>query len=289
VGPCTNGGFRDSGGFLNAAGGTSFGAPTFAGIVAILNQKTGSRQGNVNPTLYALAASTPSAFHDITSGTNIVPCGSGTPDCPTSGTAQYGFTAGPGYDQVTGLGSIDAANLVNNWSSGNPTTADFELFGNLVTVAAPGGSGSSTITVDARNGYSGTVNFTCTAPTSALIGCSVSGSPVTLNGTTTHGTVMVSITTTHAALTPGEAPLWFASSGTLLAGVFIFTVPARRRRWSVALTLFILALAAAVVGCGGSSSSSKASSSTPVGNYTVSVTGSDGTISHTTNVAVAVQ
>ena len=289
VGPCVNG-FRDSSNNLNAAGGTSFGAPTFAGIVAILNQKTHSSQGNVNPTLYALAASAPSAFHDITSGNNIVPCGTGTPNCPTSGPAQYGFTAGTGYDQVTGLGSIDAANLVNNWSSRNPTAVDFELFGNPVTVAAPGGSGTSTITADARNGYSGTVNFTCTAPTSAFIGCSVSGSPVSLNSTTTHATVTVSITTTHASLTPASAPLWFSGSGALLAGVFIFTVPARRRRWSIALTLLVLAMVAAAVGCGGSSSStSKASSSTPVGNYTVSVTGSDGTISRTTNIAVAVQ
>lgn len=288
VGPCVNG-FRDSSNNLNAAGGTSFGAPTFAGIVAILNQKTHSSQGNVNPTLYALAASAPSAFHDITSGSNIVPCGSGTPNCPTSGPAQYGFTAGTGYDQVTGLGSIDAANLVNNWSSGNPTTADFELFGNLVTVATPGGSGSSTITVDARNGYSGTINFTCAAPTSANIGCSVSGSPVTLASTTTHATVTVSITTMHAGLAPSGAPLWFASSGALVAGVFLFTVPAHRRRWGVALFLFVLALVSAGVGCGGSSSSSKSNSGTPVGNYTVSVTGSDGTTSHTTSVAVAVQ
>jgi subtilase family serine protease len=289
-GSCVNG-FRDNTantGF-NVAGGTSFGAPTFAGIVAILNQKTHSSQGNVNPTLYALAASTPSAFHDITSGNNIVPCGAGTPNCPTTGTAQYGYTAGTGYDLVTGLGSIDANVLVNNWTSGNPTAADFELFGNVVSIATPGGSGTSTVTANARNGYSGTLNFTCTAPTSALIGCSISGSPVTLGGATPSATVTVTVTTTHAALDHSNAPLWFASSGASLAGVFVFGIPARRRRWPVALTLLTLALLAAAVGCGGSSSSSPKSSGTPVGSYTVSVTASDGTTSHATNVAVAVK
>ena len=69
-------GFRASDGSqLAVVGGTSVGAPAFAGIVALLNQKTGSNGlGNINPTLYSLAASAPNAFHDITTGDNIVPC-----------------------------------------------------------------------------------------------------------------------------------------------------------------------------------------------------------------------
>jgi subtilase family serine protease len=290
VPPCSSG-FRDSSGNLNVAGGTSFGAPTFAGIVAILNQKTGSRQGNVNPTLYALAASTPSAFHDITSGNNIVPCGAGTKDCPTTGTAQYGFTAGPGYDQVTGLGSIDAAVLANNWTTGNPAAADFSLFGNVVTIATPGGTGTSAITVDGRNGYSGSVTFTCTAPASAFISCSISGSPVALSSSATSGTVTLTINTAHAALEPAGIPFWFTSGGGLLAGVFLIAIPSRRRRWSAALALVTVALIVGAVGCGGSSSSTPkgSGSSTPVGSYTVAVNATDGTTTHTTNVSVAVQ
>jgi subtilase family serine protease len=289
-GPCVSG-FRDSSNNLNVAGGTSFGAPTFSGIVAILNQKTGSKQGNVNPTLYALAASTPSAFHDITSGNNIVPCGTGTKDCPTTGALQYGFTAGAGYDQVTGLGTIDANVLLNNWSSGNPTAADFSLFGSLVTVATPGGTGTSSITVDGRNGYSGSVSFTCTAPASAFISCSISGSPVALNSSTTSGTVTLTINTMHAALEPAGLPFWFTGGGGMLAGVFLLAIPSRRRRLSVALALVTVALIVAAVGCGGSSSSTPkgSGSGTPVGNYTVTVNATDGTTSHSTNVAVAVQ
>jgi hypothetical protein len=194
-----------------------------------------------------------------------------------------------GYDQVTGLGSIDAAVLVNNWSSGNPTTADFSMFGDTVGISAPGGSGTSTITVDARNGYSGTITFTCIAPTSAKVGCTVTGGPLTLNPGTPNGTVTLSITTASAAAAPSSAPLWLGGSGGLVAGVFLFGIPARRRRWGVVLTLITIALILSAVGCGGSSKSSGGGTGTPAGTYVVSVTGSDGTASHTTEVAVAVQ
>ncbi|HST12106.1 MAG TPA: S53 family peptidase [Terriglobales bacterium] len=287
--PCSSG-FLDSTGRPDIAGGTSFGAPTFAGIVAILLQKTGSHQGTVNPGLYAMSAANVGAFHDITTGNNIVPCDPATIDCPTSGTAQYGCSAGVGYDQVTGLGSIDAAALVNNWGTVNPAAADFTMFGSLVGIAAPGGNGSSTITVDAKNGYSGTITFTCTPPTSAKIGCTVSGSPLTLGSGTTSGTVTVSITTAAAALTPGSAPLWLGGSGAIFAGVLLFGTPLRRRKLTVALTIITIALVLSAVGCGGSSSSSGGGNTgTLAGTYTVSVTGTDGTTSHTTNVAVAVK
>jgi pseudomonalisin len=288
--PCTNNGFLDSTGAPDVAGGTSFGSPTFSGIVAILNQKTNAKQGNINPALYALSAANVGAFHDITTGDNIVPCDRATVDCPQSGTAQYGFSAGVGYDQVTGLGSIDAAALVNNWSSANSTTADFSMFGHVVGIASPGASGSSTITVDARNGYSGIINFTCAVSSlTAKIGCTVSGGPITLNSGTPTATVTLSITTAAAAVSPGSAPLWLGSSSALVAGLFLFGVPARRRRWGVVVTLITITLILAAVGCGGSSKSTGGGTGTPAGNYTVTVTGSDGTTSHTIDVAVAVQ
>jgi hypothetical protein len=102
-------------------GGTSASAPAFAGVVAILNQATGGRLGNINPMLYALASSAPSSFHDITSGNNEVACTTGTdPGCASSGL--YGFAATTGYDCATGLGSIDATNLVTAWAQAQPTT-----------------------------------------------------------------------------------------------------------------------------------------------------------------------
>src|SRR5207253_1869529 len=100
-------------GTLDVAGGTSAAAPTFAGIVAILNQAANSRQGNINPALYRLAGIAPAVFHDITSGGNQVSCRLGTTNCLNGGTMGYAATAG--YDQATGLGSIDTASLIASW------------------------------------------------------------------------------------------------------------------------------------------------------------------------------
>ena len=71
--------------------GTSAVAPLYAGLVALLNASLGSPVGFLNPTLYGLAS--PSVFDDVTSGSN------------------GGYTAGPGWDAVTGLGSVNGAPL----------------------------------------------------------------------------------------------------------------------------------------------------------------------------------
>ena len=105
--------------------GTSAAAPSFAGILALANQylisngaQTQPGQGNINPNLYVLAAGSAGVFHDVTTGNNMVPCAAGTKDCLTG---SLGYTAGPGYDPVTGLGSVDGANLAYQlaarWSS----------------------------------------------------------------------------------------------------------------------------------------------------------------------------
>ena len=91
-----------TGGGSGIYGGTSVATPEFAGFLAILNQYLLSKGtittpglGNVNPALYHLAQATPSAFHDITGGSNIVPCMQATPNCITGA---FGYMAGPGYD-----------------------------------------------------------------------------------------------------------------------------------------------------------------------------------------------
>src|SRR5208337_5270880 len=70
-------------GSSEVVGGTSAVAPLWAALIARINQQIGKPVGFVNPTLYA----SPSAFHDITSGNNGA------------------FSAGPGWDACTGLGS----------------------------------------------------------------------------------------------------------------------------------------------------------------------------------------
>jgi len=100
-------------------GGTSASTPMFAGVVALLNQYLNPSKpglGNINPTLYRLARSTTPVvvFHDVPAGSgNIVPCVAGSPNCVNG---SLGFKTGTGYDQVTGLGSVDAYNLATNWN-----------------------------------------------------------------------------------------------------------------------------------------------------------------------------
>jgi len=188
---CTAG-FRASDGNLAAVGGTSIGAPTFAGIVAILNQaRQSGGSGNINPTLYSLAVSTTSAFHDITMGNNIVPCTAGSAGCPTTAPFQIGYNAVTGYDPVTGLGSIDAHVLVTSWP-GFVATPDFSVGGTPISIPAPGQSGTSTITVTPTSGFTGTVDLTCDSGLPAGATCTFTPSSVT------SGKSSLVITTTSA-------------------------------------------------------------------------------------------
>jgi len=136
-------------GEYGAAGGTSFGAPIFAGIMALVNQQTNTTagQGNANYVLYKLASQQTASscnsatgsgascvFNDITSGTIAMPCVAGTPNCnvQTAGHAYgilSGYSTGTGYDLATGLGSLNVANLAAKWSSVafRPTTTSFGL------------------------------------------------------------------------------------------------------------------------------------------------------------------
>ncbi len=101
-------------GQVDHVGGTSASTPVFAGILTLLNQFIGGNGlGNINPNLYYMAQATPTVFHDITTGGNIVPCAAGSPDC--SG-GFLGYQAGPGWDPASGWGSMDVYAMLNNWS-----------------------------------------------------------------------------------------------------------------------------------------------------------------------------
>ena len=127
--------------------------------MAMINQKTGQRQGNANYALYQLykkntagtictfAASPASTciFYDTVSGNNSVACAGGTPNCSNATSGQFGvlidptktntpaFTTTTGYDNATGLGSLNVTNLLNAWSSATFTS-------DTVTLAGPSGS-----------------------------------------------------------------------------------------------------------------------------------------------------
>ena len=168
-------------------GGTSASTPAFAGVVALLVQATGGAPlGNVNPMLYAVAAQTPSAFHDVTTGDNVVPCQAGTPDCPAAG--RYGYTAGPGYDLATGLGSLDVSAFVGAWKACVASHCDSAGSGGGGSSGSSTSSGGSTPTSSASVGAGGS---------SASAGGASMGS--TMTATTSASTATASVTSTSGA------------------------------------------------------------------------------------------
>lgn len=143
-------------------GGTSVASPEFAGVVALLNQYLMSTGviaqpglGNINPQLYRLAQATSDVFHDITVGNSMAPCLQSSPQCVNG---LLGYSAGPGYDLATGLGSVNVQNLVTEWSNGTASTT------NLLANPAPAAiSDTVTLTATVSGGGpvapTGTVTF----------------------------------------------------------------------------------------------------------------------------------
>lgn len=138
--------------YLTGIGGTSAAAPAFAGILALLQQEVGSRLGQVDYVLYGLAKSKYSTvFHDVTTGDNSVSCQASTPNC-TPDTLNFeflsGYNATTGYDNASGLGSVDAAQLLNSWSSAGlvGTSASLKLNGATTAISITHGQ---SVTVNA--------------------------------------------------------------------------------------------------------------------------------------------
>jgi subtilase family serine protease len=185
---CTGNGCSSGIGGAGVVGGTSASAPVFAGIVALLDQQNNSGGlGNINTVLYPLSQSVSNAFHDVPAGTynfsgatanasgNMVPCASGKPNCPSNPPLQFGFLTGTGYDPITGLGSVDAYNLVTNWNAkGNtPSTTTLSLSSSNITM------GTASVVLTAK-----------VAPTSG--NGTPTGSVIFFNGSTKIGTANLS-------------------------------------------------------------------------------------------------
>jgi hypothetical protein len=172
-------------------GGTSASAPSFAGILALIEQSERSRvpgssgrQGNANFVLYKLAGtagnscnsttqplSPPAScvFYDVTKGNNAVPCAGGSLNCSSSATGTNGvlvdpshantpaWTTATGYDYATGLGTLNVANLISKWGSAvgtfKATTASLSLNGGTTQVnIMHGASVTAAVTIVANPG-----------------------------------------------------------------------------------------------------------------------------------------
>ena len=177
-------------GGLYLVGGTSASSPSFAGLMAIVDQYTGGRNGNPNTRFYSLATQTPAAFHDVTSGSNAVPCAGGSPGCSTAAPAgnigkMNGYSAAAGYDLATGLGSADAYTMALNWGARPPS-------GPIVSSLSPNPmTGSATAQTLTINGS----GFLAGAKATATSG----------NSSSVLATTLVSATQLQAAIPTGTA------------------------------------------------------------------------------------
>jgi len=168
-------------GNFTAVGGTSASTPTFAGLLAVVEQYLIANKqlsapglGNVNPTIYNMYQSVPTAFHDITAGDNYVPCVVGTPDCATG---TMGYPATVGYDMASGLGSLDAFFLASNWQDNEASSSTTTLSVNDTSQTA-GQNVTFTTQTSASGGnpQNGVITLTYSNPTNQLYANSMSQS-----------------------------------------------------------------------------------------------------------------
>ena len=229
----------------SGAGGTSFSAPIMAGIQALVNQKTGQSQGNPNPVYYQLAATeynlsssscnsangngvaSTCIFYDVTQGDINVNC-TGNNNCYLpSGTEgvlsttnnsyspAYGTTTG--WDFATGIGSVNAANLVNNWPnsgvSGPPTV--------YIDAPAQGAAVSGTVTV---SGWA-VDNASAVGTAISSVQVKVDGSVV---GTATYGSSRADVCAVYPGRLgcPNVGYSYSLNTSTLSAGSHTITVTA---------------------------------------------------------------
>ncbi len=262
-------------------GGTSVSSPVMAGIATLLNQYVVAKGvqatpglGNINPSLYKLAASnsTNKAFNFVeTPNTGAYSdgafCQEGTPtsgvpsdpwpvalQCPSSG-ASAGFIGfdtynvsaesnSPSYNLVTGLGSVDAGNLFTAWVAQSTPTFSVSASPTSLSVVQ-GAAGTSTITVTSTNGFNSAVTLSASGlPTGVT--AAFSPNPVTppANSTVTSTLTL----TVGASVTPGTYTVTItgtAGSSTATTTVSLTVTPSATFALSAAPTSVSVAQGAA--------------------------------------------
>src|SRR6266478_4750911 len=328
----------------SGAGGTSFSSPIMAGIQALINQKAGGPQGNPAAVYYQLAAgeygssgssscnsdngnavASNCIFYDVTSGDMDVDCAG--PNCyladgsvgvlSTSNSSfapAYGTHVG--WDFATGIGTVNAANLVNNWPSSAPQPG-FTLSISSGTLTFPQGAfGLTTLTINPVNGFSGNVNLTASglpggvsalfgtnpASTTSLLTLSASGTAATGTFTVTvtgsSGTLSSKATITLTVNPAGDYALSASPSSLNIAqgakGTSAISInPLNGFNGTVSLSASGLPIGVTAAFNPGSTTSAStltltAGSAAALGTFTITVTGASGALSHSTTVSLTV-
>jgi hypothetical protein len=257
-----SGGAPPSGTVTFYIGGTQVGsAVPVTGVSAVNNPQTGTMQG-------AQAAAT---FTD-TALTN----------------GKYTLTAA--YSGDNNYGASSAPPIVVTVQPDYSLTAS----SSSITITSPGAIGSSTLTINAINGFNGAVNFAC-SNLPAMSSCQFSPTSVSGSGNTA---LTIATTAPIALLVPGnhfnglDRPM--SGGEVALAGIYLVAGMFWRRRWRKLLSVAAFALFLAAAGCGGGGSNGPAPPPPPnpgtlPGNFTVTVTATSGTIIHNISLSVNVQ
>jgi kumamolisin len=294
----------------NDYGGTSFAAPMWAGYLALANQQAatnGDTIGFIDPIIYpaALTSSYGTYFHDITSGS----CGT--------------YSGITGYDLCTGWGSPNTTGIINLLAGS--ATPSFTLSDSPSSLTiTQGSSGTSTITVNDLNGFTGSVTLAAsglpsgvTATFSTNPTTSTSVLTLTASATATTGTATVTITGTSGSLT-ASTTLALTVNSTATPNFTISASPtslsvaqgssgsstitiASQNSFNSATTLSVSGLPTGVTATfstnpvtppanGGATSTLTltASSTATVGTATVTVTGTSGSLTHSTTITLTI-
>ena len=296
------------------AGGTSAATPLFASIMGLVLQKTGQAQGLVNPVLYTLAYNQnynggAAVFHDVVKGDNTVP-------------GQAGYPAGPGFDMVTGLGSVDVAQLVNHWQEGLAAPG-FQLAAASPSLSVvSGASATASFSLKMNNGFSSAVQFSVTGLPAGVTSSFAPASLATSGNTTltisAAASVVAGVYTVNVIGTSGEisrsAPVSLtvvnspslslsvaAPSLDVAAGASktLTLTTTRSNGFNAAVTLSVLGAAKGITvtlsptkiaapGAGSGTLTATVAATVAAGTYAVNVTATGGGVTKTELVAINV-
>ena len=294
-------------------GGTSAASPSMAGMMALIDEKNGGRQGNANTRFYALANAAASGgadvFHGTTGGNNSVP-------------GLTGFTASAHYNQATGLGSPDGFVMANHWAASTPAAPSFTLTPSAATLTAiqgghttvnavvavsggfsaavalkasnlPGGVTASFAPASLSAPGSGTSVLTLTASSSAAAGSYTI--TLTASGGSVVKTATVNLTIAHPFTIAASAGLISINQGAS-GSLKILSSTSAGFSGAVGLTAsshagVTAAFTPSTIASPGSGSSTLAlavAASAVPGTYTLTITGISGSFAETTTVSVTI-
>jgi hypothetical protein len=199
---------------LYSISGTSVSSPAFAGLMALIVQSTGGvGLGNPDQEFYVMGnaqyAASPGTtiFHPITSGNNSVP-----------GTTGFSASSTPGYNQATGLGSVDANALVTNWP-GAGTIAIATPYASVGLLTGTTATFTATVTGTTSTGVTWTTNGDASISAAGLFKPNAAGSY-----TVTAAAAAAPSKTVTISVNVHGANLSSTDSGTAVTGMDVLTL-----------------------------------------------------------------